>query len=68
MAVAESENIRAYTYKLLNAMDGAVSELKNYRELVSVFESIMMNQRKDSQKGREEMMETAIKRIRKIKA
>jgi len=27
-----------------------------------------MNQRKDSEKGREEMMETAIKRIRKIKA
>jgi len=51
VAVAEAENIRAYTYKLSNAMDGAVSELKNYRELVSVFESIMMNQRKDSQKG-----------------
>ena len=42
--------------------------MKNYREMVLVFENIMMGHRNNSQKGRDEMMEAAMKRIREVEA
>ena len=67
VASAESKNVRSYTWRLLNAMDGAVDDLKKYPKLVHEFNQILVDHAKDTEAGRKAVLGYAVKRIRGTK-
>jgi DNA-binding XRE family transcriptional regulator len=67
VAATVSENIRANGWRILDGLDQAAADLKEYPDLVHDFNQIMVNHVKDTKAGREAMLEAAMKVIRQWK-
>ena len=67
VAAVASKNVRSHTWRLMNAMDSAVDDLKTYPGLVHQFNRILIDHAKDTKAGREAILEEAVKHIRQWK-
>jgi DNA-binding XRE family transcriptional regulator len=67
VAASVSQNIRANGWRVLDGLDKAAEGLKHYPDLVHDFNQIMVDHAKDAKKGREAMLEAAMKVLRQWK-